>query len=134
MEASVNVLGEIHTWIGYAVFLVVLVVAFMAFGRAKDAREFTAGPYKVALILLDVQVLLGLVTYAVGGFWDARPEIAYVHPVLALLALAVGHGMFGKAKSHTLAADAHRGAGRALLAATVLILLAIGVASAPAFL
>lgn len=127
-------LGEVHTYFGYLVFVVVLFVAFTAFGRAKDAREFTTGPYVAALVLLDVQVLLGLVAYAVNGAWDARPEIAYVHPVLALAALGAGHAMFGRAKRMVMAADAHRGAGRALMAAMVLILAAIGIASAPAFL
>lgn len=127
-------LGEVHTWLGYIVFVVILVVASMAFGRAKDAREFTTGPYASALVLLDIQVLLGLVTYGIGGYWDARPEIAYLHPLFALAALGAGHALFGRAKRMILAADAHRGAGRALIVALVLIGIAIAVASAPAFL
>ena len=127
-------LVDLHTWIGYVIFVVVLVIAFTAFGRAKDAREFTTGPYAGALALLDVQVLLGLITYVVVGAWDDRPEIAYLHPLFAILALAFGHGLFSRAKSMTLAADAHRGAGRALIVAIVFIALAIGIASVPGFL
>ena len=127
-------LGDVHTWTGYLVFIVVLVVAFTAFGKAKDAREFVTGPYVIALVAIDLQVLLGLVAYGVGGFWDARPEIAYIHPFFALAALGAGHALFGRAKRMPLAADGHRGAGRALIVALILLTIAIGIASAPAFL
>lgn len=127
-------LQSVHPWLGYAVFVVVLVVAFMGFGRAKDAREFTPGPYAFGMVLLDVQVTLGLVLYIADSYWDARPEIAYIHPALALVALAVGHALLGRARRSQMAADAHRTAARGLVIASVLVLLAIGVASAPAFL
>ncbi|MEX2421496.1 MAG: hypothetical protein WD670_06705 [Actinomycetota bacterium] len=127
-------LGEIHTWTGYLVFLVVVVAAFTAFGKAKDAKEFVPGPYVIALVALDLQVLLGLVTYGLGSAWEARPEIAYIHPLFALVALGAGHALFGRAKRMPMAADAHRGAGRALIVALIAIAIAIGIASAPAFL
>lgn len=124
----------VHEWLGYAVSLLVLIVAFMAFGRAKDAREFRAGPFAGAMILLDIQVTIGLVQYVVGGYWDARPEIAYIHPILAIAALGVGHAMLGRARKQQMAADAHRTVGRGLLIALALLFAAIGVASAPPFL
>lgn len=127
-------LQAVHPWLGYAVFLVVLVVTFMGFGRAKDAREFTAGPYALGMVLLDIQVMLGILLYVVGSYWDQHPEIAYIHPALALLALAVGHALLGRARGVQMAADAHRTAARGLLFAAVLVLLSIGVASAPPFL
>ena len=85
-------------------------------------------------MLLDIQVLLGLIQYVLGSYWDDRPEIAYLHPGLALLALIVGHAMLGRARRLQMAVDAHRTAGRGLLFALVLIVAAIGVATAPAFL
>ena len=127
-------LQAVHPWIGYAVFLVVLVVTFVGFGRAKDAREFSRGPYAISMVLLDVQVTLGILLYVVGGYWNDVPEIAYIHPALALLALAVGHALLGRARRIQMAVDAHRTAARGLLFATVLVLLSIGVASAPPFL
>lgn len=132
-----ELLLTIHPWLGYLVTVVVLVVAFMAFGRAKDAREFVATPFSVAMILLDVQVLLGIVLYGVGGYWDldvTRPEIAFVHPALGLLALIIGHAGLRRARREQMAVDAHRKIGRALVTAFVVVLLSIGVASAPPFL
>lgn len=127
-------LVNLHPWTGYVVSVVLLVSAMVAFKRAKDGREFTAGPYSLAMVLLDIQVLLGLVLYVVDGYWDARPEIAYIHPVLAVLALGVGHALVGRAKKTQMAVDAHRTAGRGLVIALVLTLAAVGVASAPAFI
>lgn len=127
-------LNAIHTWSGYVVFLVVLASAVSAYSRAKYAREFIPRPYVIALVLLDIQVLLGFAVYATGGYWDARPEIAYLHPALALAALGSGHMLLRAAKATTNASDAHRQAGKALIVAIVLVTAAIGVASAPPFL
>jgi heme A synthase len=125
-----DTLFQIHQWVGYLVSVVVLVSAFTAFSRAKDAREFTKGPYVGALVLLDIQVLLGLVLYGVDGYWEAEPMIAYVHPLLALAALGAGHALVGRAKKQQMAVEAHRTAGRGLVIAFVLVLAAIGVATA----
>lgn len=127
-------LAFVHEWLGYAASLIVLVVAFMAFGRAKDAREFRPGPFAGAMVLLDIQVTIGVVQYVVGGYWASRPEIAYIHPLLAIAALGVGHAMVGRARKQQMAVEAHRTAGRGLLFALVLVFASIGVASAPPFL
>lgn len=122
-------LVNLHPWTGYVVTVVLLIVAFVAFKRAKDAREFTPGPYALAMVLLDIQVLLGLILYGIGGYWDERPEIAYLHPVLAVLALGAGHALLGRARKTQMAVDAHRTAGRGLIVALVLALAAVAVAS-----
>lgn len=127
-------LADVHPWVGYVTVAVLLVTALIAFKRAKDAVEFTPGPYKGAMILLDIQVLLGLVLYGLRSAWDLHPEIAYIHPTLAVLALIVGHALVGRAKKTQMAVDAHRTAGRGLVLALILTLAAVGVASAPPFL
>ncbi len=132
-----DLLLTIHPWLGYLVTIVVLVAVFVAFGRARDAREFIATPYSVAMILLDVQVLLGIILYGVGGYWNldrTTSEIAYVHPVLGLLALGIGHAALRRARNEQMAVDAHRKVGRGLVAALIVIVLSIGIASAPPFL
>ena len=129
-----DLLVDIHPWIGYLVAAVMLVIAFVAFGRAKEAREFTPGSYVLAMVLLDIQVTLGLLLYVLDGRWEDRPELAYLHPALALLALAIGHARVGRARRVQMAVDAHRMAGRGLLMALVVVAAAIGVASAPAFM
>jgi heme A synthase len=118
-------LFEIHRGVGYVVALVLLVSALMAFSRAKDAREFAKGPYVGAMVLLDIQVLLGLVLYGVDGYWEADAMIAYVHPLVALAALGAGHALIGRARKQQMAVEAHRTAGRGLVIAFALVLVAI---------
>lgn len=129
-----DVLNSAHQWLAYAMSVVVLVSALMGFGRARDAREFSPGPYAFAMVLVDIVVALGLVLYLVSSAWNARPEIAYLHPVLALAAIGVGHALLGRARGQRMAVDAHRTAARGLLLALLFIFAAIGVASAPPFL
>lgn len=124
-------LADIHGWTGYVVFVVVIAAAVMAFNRAKNAQEFEDTPFKVAVILLDLQVALGLVVYGVGQYWNGdAPLIQYVHPVIMLLALGLAHAGLGGARKEQMAADAHRKVGRMLLVAVVLLIAGIGVASA----
>ena len=129
-----EIVFEVHRWLGYLVAVVVLVAAVMAFARAKDGRGYDGTLYRVAMGLLTLQLLIGLALYGIDGYWDGRPEIAYVHPILALLAVGVGHGLVGRAGKQAAPAEAHRSAGIGLALALLFVLLAIGVASAPAFL
>jgi len=119
----------VHPWLGYAVSALVLVASLAAFKRAKDGVEFRAGLYRGAYLLLSVQVLLGIVLYGLGGYWDAAPLIAYVHPVLGVLALGAGQALLARARKTQMAADAHRLAGRGLLITLLLVIISIGVAS-----
>lgn len=120
-----TLLFEAHRGFGYLVAVIVLVVAAMAFRRAKDAREYAKGPYAGAMVAIDIQVLLGLVLYAADGYWEAAPLIAYVHPLLGLAALGVGHALVGRAGKQQQVVEAHRTAGRGLAIAFVLVLIGI---------
>jgi hypothetical protein len=126
----VDVLATIHQYTGYAIVLVVLVLAVLGFGRAKDAREFTPGPYVIGAVLLDIQVLAGLVLYGMGGYWEHPSALVrYLHPALALLALVAAHVGVKRARGQQMAVDAHRGAARALVLALLLVVAAIGAVS-----
>jgi hypothetical protein len=126
----VELLATIHQYVGYAIVLVVLVSAVLGFGRAKDAREFAPGPYVGASVLLDIQVLAGLVLYGIGTYWDHPSALVrYLHPALALLALVAAHVGLKRARRQQMAVDGHRGAARALVLALVLIVAAIGAVS-----
>ena len=118
-----DVLIATHQGTGYLVAVIVLVVAAMAFGRARDAREFTPGPYVLAAVSLDLQVLLGLAVYGMGGFFGegVSPLVQYVHPVLAILALVTAHVGLKRARRQQMAVAAHQAAGRALVLALVLV-------------
>ena len=124
-------LAGVHQWLGYLVVLAVLVVAGMAFSRAKDAREFTPGLYVVAMVLVDVQVLLGIIIYLISAAWEAPLAIAVLHPVLGLLALAVGHVAVRRSRSEQMVVAAHRKAGRGLVVVFVLLVANVVIATAP---
>jgi hypothetical protein len=127
----VQTLLVVHQWTGYLVTVLVLLAAFVAFGRAKDAREFEPGLFRAVFALMALQIVLGLVLYAVDGYWDAPPLIAYVHPALAVLAIGIGQMLLGRARKTQMAVDAHRLAGRGLLLSFVFVVAAVGVASWP---
>lgn len=124
-----DVLFSVHQMLGYALTVVVLVAAMVAFGRAKNGQEFTAGLYRAVYGVLALHVLLGIALYATLQAWEADALIAYVHPALGIVALGLGQALLGRARRTQMAADAHRLAGRALLLTLVLILGAVGVAS-----
>lgn len=125
-----DVLFSVHRVLGYLVSVLVLGTAMVAFGRAKNGQEFSSGLYRGVLGLLTLQVALGIVLYGVLQAWDGAPLLAYVHPILAIVALGAGQAMLGRARRMQMVVDAHRLAGRALVVTLVLVLAAIGVASA----
>lgn len=129
-----DVLSTAHQWLGYLASIVVLAAALTASRNVKDASEFRPGLYAAAMVLLDIVVTLGIVLYVLWEAWNFRPEVAYLHPALAVAALAVGHIFLGRAKRTQMAVDAHASARRGLLLALIGVLAAIGVASAPPFL
>jgi hypothetical protein len=122
-------LGTVHPWLGYLTVVVLLVASGAAFSRAKDGREYAGGGFAAVLVLLDVQVLLGLASYALAGAWDAPGMIAYVHPLVGLAALVAAHVGVRRARNEPMAAASYRLVGRGFLTAFVLIVVAIGVAS-----
>ncbi|MEX1177741.1 MAG: hypothetical protein WEB09_04700 [Nitriliruptor sp.] len=124
-----DLLFSVHRVLGYGISVLVLVAAFVAFGRAKNGQEFRSGLYRGALGLLALHVVIGIVLYATRQAWEAAPLIAYVHPILGIVALGAGQALVGRARRTQMAADAHRLAGRGLVVTLVLVLAAIGVAS-----
>jgi hypothetical protein len=62
----------------------------LAFAKAKDAAEFRSGPYALAIVLLHIQLTLGIVSTPSASTGTLRPEIAFVHPVLAVAAARRG--------------------------------------------
>lgn len=125
-----DVLTRIHPWTGYVVLLVVVAAAWVAFGRARASRELETGFPVAAMVLVDLQVALGIVIYAVDSWWEAGWMMAWAHPLLMLAALGVGHAAIGRARKTRMVDDAWRTVGRGLLATVVLLVAGIGVASA----
>jgi heme A synthase len=116
-----------HQGIGYLAFVAVVVAAVMAFNRAKNGQEFSDGTAKAAVILLDIQVLLGIVFYVIGEQWDREEMVAIVHPLLNVAAVGIAHVGLKRARSEQMAADAHRKVGRAFAVTMLLLLAGIGI-------
>lgn len=125
-----DTLFEIHRGLGYLTFVVVAVASVMAFNRAKNGQEFSDGVAKAAVILLDIQLLLGVVFYVLAEQWEQDAIVAFVHPLVNLAALAVAHVGLARARREQMALDANRTVGRALAAAMLLLLVGIGLVSA----
>lgn len=121
-----DTLFEIHRGLGYLTFVVVLVASVMAFNRAKNGQEFSDGVPKLAVILIDIQLLIGVIFYVIDEQWEREPVVAIVHPALMLLAVAIAHAGLARARREQMALDAHRTVGRALAVAMVLVLVGIG--------
>lgn len=118
-----SVLQTVHTNLGYLVVVVVLVAAVLA--RRAPAETPVSRVTSLTMVLLDVHVTIGIALYVVGSWWQGPALIAYVHPLLALAALGVGHAALARARRER----SPRVASTGLLGALVLIVAAVGVAS-----
>lgn len=76
-------------WIVLIAAVVALVGSVMARSNPKAAWASRIGLFYT--IALDVQFLIGLVLYVMHQAWNANVFIAYIHPVVMLLALGVAH-------------------------------------------
>lgn len=117
-----DVLSTAHQLFGYLVAILILAIATAALALARDPRPFAPGPFVLTAVVIDVQVLGGLAVYVLGGFWDhPSPLVSYVHPLLALSALAVSHAGLALARRRDTSADSYRTSAAALLATLVLV-------------
>ena len=125
-----DALVAIHPWTGYLVSVIVLGVAALGLARMRSAATFQRGPFVVAAVAMDLQVTLGIIIYFGLDAFSASPLNAVIHPLLGLLALGAGHAGVGAARSRPDPSSAYRLATYGMIAAFVLVLAAIGVASA----
>lgn len=122
----------VHQWAGYVVFLVLLLVILYGNAERKSGHEFKPAPYSVATVLLDLQVTLGIVMYAVGSYWDSGLGAIrlYVHPAVMLAGLGIAHVGLSRARREQMADDAYRRASGGLFLAAVVVAVGIGLVSA----
>jgi hypothetical protein len=98
-----EILVSIHSlfrWVVLGAALAALLVAALAwFGSATTDRQGRLATL-VFVVAIDVQVLLGLLIYLLGHFWDSAVgrQIRFEHPSLMLLALAVSHLIAARAR------------------------------------
>jgi hypothetical protein len=74
-------LGQLHGWFGYFTLLApIIALAGAATGNRVALR--------VAPVILDIALLLGLLAMLVGG-----SRISWVHPAIMLAAVVIGHAV-----------------------------------------
>lgn len=125
MADTLVTIHSIWRWLVLVGLVVALVYGFSRSSDAPPLEKSTARPFTFALILLDIQVLIGLLVWIAGSGWDLGVFRAWVHPAGMLIALGIGHVVVGRAtKSGT--PSAYRAA-----AYGILVTLAIVAATIP---
>ncbi len=115
---------DVHQWLGYAIFLVGIVVTIWSFVAARQtdpgALRGLAGSYAG---LMDLQVLLGLALWF--GWFGILGQQKILHLIAAVLAAVLGH-----VGARQLRKSAGMATARWLhLGTLVLLVAAIGIAS-----
>jgi len=116
-----ELLQSVHSNLGYAVFVLLLVAVLAAVRRPSDLPA-VSGLSRTTMIVLDIHVTIGIVFYIAGAWWGASILKSVAHPVLALAALGVGHAALARARRDGgTGRDVAKGLGAALLLVTAAI-------------
>ncbi len=118
-----DTLVTIHSIWRWIVLLGLIVAVGYGFSRPSDAaplRKDTARTFTIALIMLDIQVLIGILLWIVDRGWDLDVFRAWIHPVGMLIALGVGHAVVGRA-TRSGGTGAYRTAALGILATLVIV-------------
>lgn len=119
-----------HQVVGWVVLTTLLVGGLHARARVRSGRGFEGGPYRFAVVLVDVQVLLGGWLFVDRRLWEQQGLLdVWAHPVLGVLGLVVAHVGMRRARDERWAASAYSIASRTLLVTLLLLGLATWVAA-----
>ena len=97
MSDTLVTVHSIWRWLVLVGLVVALVYGFSRSSDAPPLEKSTARPFTFALILLDIQVLIGLLVWIAGSGWDLGVFRAWIHPAGMLIALGIGHAVVGRA-------------------------------------
>ena len=90
-----------HSWVRWLVLLGLVASVGISLSRhLKGDQEWEPTYYRVAVMALDFQILLGVIVYFGNQGWDQGTFLAVIHPMVMLLALAVAHVGLWYAKNH----------------------------------
>ncbi len=122
----------LHGILGWAAVAIVLMAGLHARARVRSGRAYEGGLYRAAAVFVDIQVLIGILVWVDGQWWDVRGMFAqsWLHPALAIATLGLTHFGIKRAHDERWAAEAYGIASRTLLLAAVLLTVAAGLAFA----
>ena len=89
-----DVLVTIHSVFRWVVLAALVGAAIYGVVRALRRDPWSPGsarPFAIATVVLDIQVLIGIVLWILSQGWEANPFLAIIHPVVMLLAVGVAH-------------------------------------------
>lgn len=122
-------LADGHGWLGYLVFLVVLVSVGRAAMQARAGAPYSDGLPRLAGLLLPLQLVYGIVVYVQVDGWNFGTGIAYIHPVAMLGAVALAGISTARARKAEDDAASWGAIARFQGIALLLVLVGIGAAS-----
>jgi hypothetical protein len=123
-----NVLIGLHSLWRWVVLIVVLVGIVRGLVGWLRGGDWTANDGKLALAattVVDIQLLLGLLVYIVARGWTLGAFLAYVHPLIMIIAIAVIHIASSRIKRAETPVAKHRTLALGLILALILITAAI---------
>ena len=115
-----------HSGWQYVALVALLVSLYLAF-RTREMSSTAETTYRVTAVVIDVQVLLGIVVWIATSAWGQEFLQAWVHPIAGLAALGVLHAFIGRARKadrETANVTVRNG----LILALALVVAAIGIA------
>ena len=123
-----DVLIGLHSLWRWVVLIVVLVAIIRALVGWLRGGDWTSGDRTLALvttIAVDIQLVLGLLVYIVAKGWNLGAFLAYVHPLIMIVAIAIIHIASARTRRVESAVAKHRTLALGLIAAMILITAAI---------
>lgn len=116
-------LVTIHSIWRWLVLVGLAAAPIYGFARPADAPPLdktTGRPFSLALIILDIQVLIGLLVWLAGRGWELNVFLAWIHPVGMILALGLGHALVGRAIKPG-GSGSYRGAALGILGVLIIV-------------
>lgn len=119
-----DILLTTHSALRWVVLAALLGGGAYALLRAPTGDPFDDRPFVVSAVLIDIQVLVGIVLYLFQGAWEDNAFIAMVHPAVMIAMLAMVHVAIAGARDRP-PQRAYRRVGAAFLFGLLLVALAI---------
>lgn len=97
MAETLVTIHSIWRWLVLVGLIAALVYGFTRSSDGPPLDKSTGRPFSFALMILDVQVLIGLLVWIAGSGWQLNVFLAWIHPMGMILALGLGHALVGRA-------------------------------------
>lgn len=123
-----GVLVGIHSlwrWVVLVVLLVAFVRALIGWLRGGDWSSNDRILALLATTSLDIQLVIGVLVYGAGQHWNGSAFIAYIHPLIMIIAIVIAHVASVRARRVTTPIAKHRAMAIGLFVTLFLISAAI---------